>query len=193
MCKNLHFSWPTLLVQWRFCLYSATLDRHARSRRACPYSLCRGGHLFPPFCHTCMPVAGIHLKNAQDGFPITNVGNDEEDKSSTKDVGNDEEDRFPIKNVENDNLTLSSPQGVGGDPSSQCQSPERFRMKMPGVTERSSFIFRNKKVYSLSDTVWEVKRTFYKLYLYQLECRGMEQFLNGKLPLSQPLFIGILE
>jgi len=98
-------------------------------------------------------VAGIHLKNAQDGFPTKDFGNDEEDKLPITNVGNDEEDRFPIKNVGNDNLTLSSPQGVGGDPSSQCQSPERFRMKMPGVTERSSFIFRNKKVYSLSDTV----------------------------------------
>ena len=92
-----------------------------------PLQPLQGWHLFPPFCHTCMPVAGIHLKNAQDGFPITNVGNDEEDKSSTKDVGND-------------NLTLSSPQGVGGDPSSQCPSPERFRMKMPGVTERNSSV-----------------------------------------------------
>jgi len=35
-----------------------------------------GGRYPSPFRHTCVPVAGIHPKSTQEGFPIKNVGND---------------------------------------------------------------------------------------------------------------------
>ena len=43
-----------------------------------PAAIGRGGYP-SSVCHTCVFVAGIHLNNSQDRFPITNVGNDEEE------------------------------------------------------------------------------------------------------------------
>jgi hypothetical protein len=48
-------------------------DRDPSRLRAYP-QLVEGIH--PPFRHTCVPVAGIHPKSTQEGFPIKNVGND---------------------------------------------------------------------------------------------------------------------
>ena len=58
-----------------------------------------------PFCHPRQSVAGNYLvaviPAVSGGYPSVQT-----------------KDGFPIKDVGNDNLTLSSPQVVGGDPSS---------------------------------------------------------------------------